>query len=95
MPTEAFNVALSVGVICSGLLATVLAFLGQTNPSFVKPSSQVRGVHTRQHGCSQRLRDDAEDQCALVDNELRSPQVIFVVPHVTALELRPFDLRQI
>ena len=50
---------------------------------------------TRQHVCSQRLRDDTEDQGALVDDELGPPQVVLVVPHVTVLELRPFDLRQI
>ena len=50
---------------------------------------------TRQHIRPKRLRDDTEDQCALVDDELGPPQMILLVPHVAVFELRPLELRQV
>lgn len=50
---------------------------------------------TRQCGRPQRLAHHAKDQRQLVHDELRPPQMVFVVPHVTALKLRPLHLRQV
>lgn len=44
---------------------------------------------------SQTLAHDAENHGELVDDELGPAHVIFVVPHVTVLELGPLNLAEI
>jgi len=48
-----------------------------------------------QYSSGQGLGEHAEDQSALVDNELGSSKVIGIIPHVRALEFRPFDLGEV
>jgi hypothetical protein len=47
---------------------------------------------TSQRSSAQTLTDDSEDHSELIDDELRTTQMVLVVPHVAALELAPLHL---